>query len=197
MLVSRRASMPYGLSVGLHKVLSHAIEASLDHENTIPLSTASSSSGATPDLSKILGEQLSSHEIVDTASDYVSQYGSDSVNRVNIALDNWKRTWDSREAYDTYGECNSAFGHPLNFYLLAKLFIVLHFLRHHVTEGGFSGQEQYKAQLMAYYGAADGRLSNKIKAQVQVIDWLSRLRRRPGVETLPANSLVSQVISTR
>ena len=171
------------------------MEANLEHENTIPAPIHSDSSLETFNITKILQEQLNNHTIVDLANDLVSRYGTDSIKRANNAFDTWRRVWDSRNIYDMYDGCNSAFGHPLNFFLLAKLFIVLHFLRNCDTED-FDGHERDKIEFMAYHNAVNDNMGSKMTAQVQVINWLSRLRQQPGIEASQQNNIVSQVIST-
>lgn len=175
--------------------MSYAIDASLDKDNIVPVAISSEGYPIKPNLSELLIDQLATHEIDDIANDFVSKHGTDSFKHVNNALNIWRTMWDSRQIRDIYDESNSAFSHPLNFYLLAKLFIVLHFLRDRMIDEGFTGQQTEKDELVTYCGAKDGTMSSKIRMQEQVINWLSRLRRSHS-EPLQAPNLVSQVINT-
>ena len=117
------------------------------------------------------------------------------MKRVNDALNAWRRNWDVRKMHDIYDERNSAFSHPLNFWLLAKLFVVLHFFRKHICSTADAGEHQ-SLEFLTLSCANDGSASGKIKVQLQVIEWLSRLRMLPTGQLLSGESFLSQVINT-
>lgn len=180
----------------MHRLFCDAADASLDDENVIPINASSNDHETKPDLAELLNDHLMNHTIDQVAENIVSAYGSDWMRHVNKALNKWRMVWDARQTYDIYDESNTAFNHPLNFYLLAKLFIVLHFLRNRNRDDDFSGRAEDKAELFAYRSVNDGTIEGRVRSQIQVLNWLSRLRRRPDVGSLQGTGLVSQVINT-
>ena len=182
-------------NLGLHVILYRAMEESLDHENNICNSPTSEIPVSTPaSLSKLLRHDLLNHHIVKITNDLVDRQGSDAMKRANAALDAWHRNWDLRKSRDIYGERNSAFSHPLNFWLLAKIFIVLHFFRNHPSIIS-NNQQQQDTEFFAFFDTNDGTASKRIAVQLQVIDWLSRIRHRREREPLSAESFLSQVFN--
>ena len=171
------------------------MEESLDYENNICNSSASEIPVSTPEsLSKLLHHDLLNHHIANIANDLVDRQGSDAMKRVNAALDAWHRNWDLRKSRDIYGKRNSAFSHPLNFWLLAKVFVVLHFFRNHpwIID---NNKKQQETEFLAFFDANDGTSSKRIAVQLQIIDWLSRIRHRRETEPLSAESFLSQVFN--
>ena len=171
------------------------MEESLDHENNIPSAESSRTSDAVPNHSYLLQRDLLNHNVANIANDVVTRYGSDAMKRANNALNAWRRNWDVRRIHDIYDERHSAFTHPLNFWLLAKLFVVLHFFRNHVSRSDDDGQHQ-SPEFLAFARANDGIASGRIIVQLQVIEWLSRIRQRPDGQSLSAESFLAQVINT-
>ncbi len=171
------------------------MEESLDDENNIPQDESEGNPVVIPTLSSLLHRDLLNHDVAKIANDVVTKYGSEAMKRANAALDAWRRNWDVRRMQDIYDERNSAFSHPLNFWLLAKLFVVLHFFRNHVSGNSFDGQQQ-NTEFLAFSYANDGSASGRITVQLQVIDWLSRIRQRRDRQPLSAESFLSQVINT-
>ncbi|KFY78179.1 hypothetical protein V499_02615 [Pseudogymnoascus sp. VKM F-103] len=185
--------------VALHNVLFRAMEESLDDENNVPLDDATSSTQSTDvNFSDLLNRDLLNYDIANIASKIVGKYGSASIRRVDDALDAWLRNWNARLRRDIYDERHGAFTHPLNFWLLAKLFVVLHFFRNryqgNVPDMGEDGQPQRDSELHAFYnnnGAAQGRLA----IQMQVIGWLSKLRKQREGSLLSGGSFISEVLN--
>lgn len=181
------------MHLGLHDDLANFIEARLDHENIMPTQQPSQQPTVTPDLSNILSRDLHTHEIANIANEIVDQNGSGEMKRINNSLNSWHRNWISRRVSDDHDEQNSAFSHPLNFWLLAKLFIVLHFFRHQSSGPGGNGELQ-NPEVLAFLGE-DATTSGKIRVQVQIIEWLSRIRRRQAAMPSAVESFLSRVIN--
>lgn len=147
----------------------------------------------TPDLSNILHCDLHTHEIANIANEIVKQRGSGEMKRLNDSLNSWHRNWIARRLRDTHNEQITAFSHPLNFWLLAKLFIVLHFFRHQISDSR-ANRELETPEVLDFFGE-DTTTSGKIRVQVQIVEWLSRIRRRQAVMPSSAQSFLSRVIS--
>lgn len=177
------------------------MEESLDDENNVPQDETGSSTQETDmNLSNLLNRDFLNYDVANIANNIVDKYGSVSIRRVNNALDAWLRNWNARRVRDIYDERHTAFTHPLNFFLLAKLFLVLHFFRNryqrHASVIGEDGQPEQDSELHHFYnnsnnGAAQGRL----KTQMQVIGWLSKLRRQREGGLLSAGSFLSEVLN--
>lgn len=185
--------------MALHNVLFRAMEESLDDENNVPLDEVTSSVQSTDvNFSDLLNRDLLNYDIANIATKIVGKYGSAAIRRVDDALDAWLRNWNARRMRDIYDERHGAFTHPLNFWLLAKLFLVLHFFRNryqgHVPGMGEDSQPERDSELHAFYnnnGAAQGRLA----IQMQVIGWLSKLRRQREGSLLSGGSFLSEVLN--
>lgn len=175
------------------------MEESLDHENNIPKPGSLQSPEVIPNLSTLLQRDLLNHDIANIANDVVAKYGSESMKHANNSLNAWRRNWDVRRMHDVHEKDggDASFGHPLNFWLLAKLFVVLHFFRHHIMTGpNRKGNEHQDSEFLAFSCASDGTVDAKIRAQIQVVNWLSRIRRRgQDADLLPAEGFMSQIIS--
>ncbi|KFY34486.1 hypothetical protein V494_06721 [Pseudogymnoascus sp. VKM F-4513 (FW-928)] len=186
--------------VALHSVLFRTMEESLDDENNVPLDDANSNSSnqsTEVNFSDLLNRDLLNYDIANIASRIVGKYGSPTIRRVDDALDAWLKNWNARRVRDMYDERHGAFTHPLNFWLLAKLFLVLHFFRNRY-QGQVPGMDENgqprDSELHAFYnnnGAAQGRLA----IQMQVIGWLSKLRRQREGNLLSGGSFLSEVLN--
>lgn len=121
--------------VALHSVLFRTMEESLDDENNVPQLQPqdehqhAQAQAAYMNVSDLLTRNLADYDIANIANEIVAKYGSESMQRVNSYLDAWQRNWHARRLHDMYDERRGAFTHPMNFLLLAKLFIILHFFR--------------------------------------------------------------------
>ena len=173
-------------------MLFHAMEESLEDEDNIPNIRSLDNPDAIPDLSTLLYNNLLNHDIPNIANDVVSKWGSDMMKRCNNCLNAWRRNWDARRVHDVHGEQNTAFGHPVNFWLLAKLFVVLHFFRNKVSSTPATHLRQ-DSEFLNFSCANDGTRSGKIQMQMQVLDWLSRIRHRKTT-LLPSESFLALVI---
>jgi hypothetical protein len=191
--VSVKFKISNALHLGLHDDLANFIEASLDHENTMPTQQPLQNPRMTLNLSNILYRDLHTHEIANIADEIVNQNGSGDMKRINDSFNSWHRNWIARRVSDTHAEENSAFSHPLNFWLLAKLFIVLHFFRNRVLDPRGNGEMQTQ-EVLTFLGE-DTSTSGKIRVQVQIVEWLSRIRRRQAVLPSSGESFLSRVIS--
>lgn len=116
------------------------------------------------------------------------------MKRANHALNVWRLNWDLRSVHDVYDEKNSAFNHPLNYWLLARLFVVLHFFRNHNYE--LEDSTPPNAEFAAFSSANGRTATGKIRIQREVVKWLARIRQRQEGETLSAENFLSQVINT-
>ncbi|KAK9364431.1 hypothetical protein V1509DRAFT_643697 [Lipomyces kononenkoae] len=187
--------------IALHNILFRAMEESLDDENNVPEDErASSNQGTDVNFSDLLNRDLLNYDIANIANRIVAAYGSDAIRRVNDALDAWLRNWNARRVHDMYDEKHGAFTHPLNFWLLAKLFLVLHFFRnryHRYLPGlGEDGPPDREGlELHAFYNSDNGTAQGRLTIQVQVIGWLSKLRRQREGSLLSAGSFLSQVLN--
>lgn len=186
--------------VALHSILFRAMEESLDDENNVPQDEPASSTQATDvNFSDLLNRDLLNYDIANIATKIVGKHGSAAIRRVDDALDAWLRNWNARRVRDIYDERHSAFTHPLNFWLLAKLFLVLHFFRNryhrHVPDMGEDGQPERNSELHAFYNSNNGAAQGRLATQVQVIGWLSKLRRQREGSLLSGGSFLSEVLN--
>jgi hypothetical protein len=186
--------------VALHSILFRAMEESLDDENNVPQDEPVSSTQATDvNFSDLLNRDLLNYDIANIATKIVGKHGSAAIRRVDDALDAWLRNWNARRVRDIYDERHSAFTHPLNFWLLAKLFLVLHFFRNryhrHVPDMGEDGQPERNSELHAFYNSNNGAAQGRLATQVQVIGWLSKLRRQREGSLLSGGSFLSEVLN--
>jgi hypothetical protein len=187
--------------VALHSILFRAMEESLDDENVLPQDEPASSTPSTDvNVSDLLNRDLLNYDVANIANEIVAKYGSDAIRRVNDALDAWRRNWDARQLHDIYGERHVAFTHPFNFWLLAKLFIVLHFFRnryHRFTPvmGGDGAQPGGESELHAFFNPSNGTAQDRLATQVQVIGWLSKFRRQREGSLLSVGSFLSEVLN--
>lgn len=81
------------------------------------------------------------------------------------------------------------------FWLLAKLFIVIHFYRNHVSSNA-DEELQIKESLSSSSGSDELRSSGIIK-QTQVAKWLWQIRQGQGSEPFPVEIYLSQVFNAR
>jgi hypothetical protein len=177
----------HAIIIALHRRIFHVMDESLDRENNIPSSSEFS------DVVSNLSTLLLNHDVANIADEIVNKYGSEAMKRANSALSAWRRNWDLRRIHDVHDKDNtSAFSHPLNFWVLAKLFLVLHFFRNH-TSASTGGKQDSEFLLFSQNAACT--IDTKIRLQVQVINWLSKIRRRQHTDLLPAEDFMSQVIS--
>ncbi|KAI5786450.1 hypothetical protein DFH27DRAFT_259364 [Peziza echinospora] len=190
--------------IALHSVLFRVMEESLDDENNMPQNDEPASSSSTQaagvNLSDLLNHNFELHllnyNIANIANEIVGKHGSGSIKRVNDALDAWLRNWNARKVQDIYDERHSAFTHPLNFWLLAKLFLVLHFFRNRYQRNtGEDGQGERDSDLHAFYNVNKGAAHDRLETQVQVIGWLSKLRRQREGSLLSGGSFLSEVLN--
>lgn len=159
----------------------------------MPSSQQSHNSATASNLSNLLYRDLLNHNIVNIANELVNQYGSSEMRRTNVVLNLWHRNWLSRRVNDTHDQQNRAFSHPLNFWLLAKLFVVLHFFRHCISDTS-ENMELQNPEMLAFL-SEDESIVGKIRSQVQIIIWLSRIRQGQGMKPSSTRSFLSQVIS--
>lgn len=188
--------------VALHSILFRAMEESLDDENNVPQNEPASSTQATDiNFSDLLNRDLHllNYNIANIANEIVGKHGSGAIRRVDDALNAWLRNWNARQVHDIYDERHSAFTHPLNFWLLAKLFLVLHFFRNryhrHIPGIGEDGQPERDSELHAFYDSNNGAAHGRLATQVQVIGWLSKLRRQREGSLLSGGSFLSEVLN--
>jgi hypothetical protein len=182
--------------IALHNILFRAMEESLDDENTVPHDEPTFFTQATGvNFWDLLNRDLLNYDIANIANKIVGKHGSAAIRRIDDALDAWLRNWNARRVQDIYDERHSAFAHPVNFWLLAKLFIVLHFFRNrydrHVLGMGEGGQSERDSELYAFYNSNNGTAQGKLALQVQVIGWLSKLRRQREGSLVSGGSLAS------
>jgi hypothetical protein len=171
------------------------MEESLDHDNKIPQSGPIGHPESTSYLSTLLDGSLLDHDVASIANDVVARYGSEAMRGINNDLNCWRRNWDARRLHDVHAERNTHFSHPLNFWILAKLFVVLHFFRHYVPSPTDHSLQPNRG-FFAFSSGNDGTTRGKIKRQAQVVDWLSRIRRQQDAQPLMAECFMSQVINT-
>lgn len=121
--------------IALHSILFRTMEESLDDENNVPQlqpqdeHEQAQANAAYMNVSDLLTRNLANYDIANIANEMVAKYGSESMRRVNSYLDAWQRNWHARRIHDMYDDRRGAFTHPMNFLLLAKLFIIVHFFR--------------------------------------------------------------------
>lgn len=186
--------------VALHSILFRAMEESLDDENNLPQDEPASSTQSTDvRFSDLLNGGLLNYDVANIANEIVAKYGSDAIKRVNDALNAWLRNWDARRAHDIYNERHIAFTHPFNFWLLAKLFVVLHFFRHRyhrdITGMDKDGQPEGDSGLHAFYNPNNGTAQDRLATQVLVIGWLSKFRKQREGSLLSVGSFLSEVLN--
>ena len=160
------------------------MEDSLDDEDDMTMTNLGPGSQV-PDLTAMLRRELINHTVDRIADDIVAKCGSSNMKRVNNALTAWRVNWDARRTQDAYVDKTTFFSHPLTFWRLAKLYVVLHFFRHQ------SGQD---SELFAF-SARSGEAGAKIHVQLQVIQWLWWLRQQKDGQQLATESFLSQVIN--
>ena len=184
--------------MALHSMLFRAMEESLDDENSLPQDGPASSTNASDTiLSALLNRDLLDYDVANVADEIVGKYGSDAIRSVNHALNAWLANWNARRVHDMYHENHVAFTHPFNFWLLAKLFLVLHFFRNRYPISGIiqDGQPERDSELQGFYNPSSGTARDRLNTQVQVIGWLSMFRRQREGSLLSAGSFLSKVLN--
>ena len=183
--------------VGLHNVLYRAMEESLDDEDIVLYDEDQSLADADVRLTYLLNREILTYDVAKSANEIVSKYGSDSIRRANDAFDAWLRNWNARREVDMYDERHGAFTHPLNFWLLAKLFLVLHFLRDRYRPGAApEGHPNPNSVLGSFYNSnSNGSAQSKLATQVQVIGWLAKFRKQQQESLLSSGSSLSAVLN--
>lgn len=192
--------------LGLHVVLFRIMEESGEFEDSLPApGDRSSNLEAYPKLCPLVYCAVITDDVENLANEVVNNHGSDSMKRANNALNAWRKNWDDRKIRDIHqdDDTTSAFTHPLNFWVLAKLFIILHFFRNRVISGqdgsdGIGGErtaEEQRSELLTYYRAKGGSTSEKLAVQVQIIGWLAKIRQQSDKHALGTESFLSQVLS--
>ena len=178
------------LATGLHELCVHTMEQSLDDENIFPQGSEHGlSTPAASPITRILDNDLANGDIADIANDLVEKYGSRSIQHANNTLNAWRRNWGARKIRDLIkdDDCR-AFNHPLGFWFLLKLLIVLHFFR---NDDGSNNLQQ--SNMMRAYSVST---SDRLIVQERVIGWLSRIRRIGNSGSLPSPIYLSHVLST-
>jgi hypothetical protein len=181
--------------IALHHMLFRVMEESLDDENNVPLDEFTDPTDV--NVSNLLNLDLLNYDVANIARKIVGKHGSAAIRGVDGALDAWLRNWNARRMHDIYDERHCAFTHPLNFWLLAKLFLVLHFFRNqchrHVSSVG--DQPERDSGLHAFFNSNNGSAQDKLAAQVQVIGWLSKIRKQQKGSLLSGGSFLSEVLN--
>lgn len=164
--------------MAIHSILFRAMEQELDPESMIPPGIATST------VSELLQLSVPGEQVAAAADHLTSQYGSPALVQVNATLDAWRRNWDARKQHDHYSDVEDGFVHPLNFWYLAKLFILVHLKRGHASNDD---------DVAALY--RDKSLQNTLQTQLRVIGWMRRLRQVHGGGLASSGSFLSQVIN--
>lgn len=185
--------------IALHYMLFQMMQESLDFENVVPKDHGvASSEEIRRNLVDLVGGNGAVYNIAEVANDLVMKYGFDGIKRINQALDAWKRNWDNRQRHDVHGENHTAFSHPINFWMLAKLFIVLHFFRNQYinTDSTELFDSSHDKGLHLFYTMDRSKTDSRLAIQGYIIGWLSLIRRQKGDRQLTTGSFLSQVLTT-
>lgn len=166
--------------MAIHSMLFRTMEQELESDSIIPEDVTA------PMISNLLRQNFPGEHVASSVDQYASQYASMAIMQINAALAAWRRNWDSRKQLDHQNDIQRGFVHPLNFWYLAKLFILLHLRRrHHPEDEG-----------MALFYQNEASLQNKLQTQVQVIAWMGRLRQLDDKNLASAGSFLSQVLNS-
>jgi hypothetical protein len=136
---------------------------SLSPNATIPYT---SDHEATDHLSE-LRKNFSGSYVTMLANDLVAKHGSPTVVRLNDILDNWHRSWELRKCRDLTQENRTFSCDPIQFWWLAKLFLVLHLHRHSIE----------KDSEWAALGLEPTDEHAKSQNQLKVVSWLLQFRK--------------------
>ena len=174
------------------------MEESLTHEDNIPQDHHFAEAVTTVTNAQDFLQNIFAHDIVGIADEFVNKYGSYGLRQANNALNAWRRNWETRRVWDVFGNRSGAFSHPMNFWLLAKLFIIVHFFRNRIPDSAVAGHGEAGLQdagLHAYFRArTSAHADDRIQAQVQVINWLMQIRKHQTGRPLASQNFLSQVM---
>lgn len=179
-------------------MLFRAMEESLAHEDDIPQDHRFTEAVVTVANAQKFLQSIWTHDIAGIADEFVDEYGSYRLRQANNALNAWRKNWDARRTWDVFGNKSGSFSHPMNFWLLAKLFITVHFLRNRLPDSDTTGHGEAKlesADLRAFFKAKrSAHADDRIQAQIQVINWLMQIRKHQTGRPLASQSFLSEVM---
>ena len=147
-------------------------------DNTLPSGLGSS------DLLSRLEKDCSGNSVTMVANELVSTHGTSTLRWLNGIFDKWQSVWALRGNHDSKYENRTFSADPVRFWWLAKLYIILHFVRNSIQSGS----------KFAVLETGTGDLEDMRQVQRKVVRFLLGFRSRKEDVYLSQECYLSSVL---